>query len=387
MRASLAFAAVLFMAGESLAAPAQLTIHNPLAMARSAASVEISAKLLPRGMRGAWVAFANGQIAPLQLTKNGHAAIAVLDLPATAEIAMQLRPRVASDPVPARIAHATIPIKVGDAYRQVPSIIVPKTHVIHDPLFPIEGAGWESDRVGYRVYLDSRNAIDAFGKKLPAPVLQSIGYQGAASYHDEGDWGMDIWHVGDSLGAGGFGVLRNGMATQLGDPTHIVATVEASGPVLATLRVQDTGWTMDGRVQSLTARYSIAAGSRLSLNTGVAGPGVPLVAGFGKYPNTDFFASQKEDWGYIASWGRQSENGKDDVGVALFYPVSDIARTGDDGRSYYIVFKNPAKARYAFAAAWAREGGGIRDEDGFRAYVECTASELRNPVFVTASHQ
>ena len=40
---------------------------------------------------------------------------------------------------------------------------------------------------------------------------------------------MDIWRVGDSLGAGTPGILRNGMATQLGDMKAMKATVTANG--------------------------------------------------------------------------------------------------------------------------------------------------------------
>lgn len=337
---------------------------------------------MPRGMTGEWVAVAAGQVASLQhVTKGG---LTALDLPARPLIAMVLRPRHGDDPPPLRLARASIPIKHGDAYREVPRFVVPASHVIHDPLFPIEGAGWESDRVAYRIYLDRRSANDIFGKKLPAPILNWIG-QGGPSYHDENDWGMDIWHVGDSLGGGGLGVLRGTTAEQLGDMKRMTAAVVASGPVLADLRVTKQGWVWNGRPRSLVADFTVSAGSRLSLNFASASPGTLLVAGFGKYPNTVFIESRNGAWGYLASWGRQSENGKDDVGVALFYPVAEVARTGDDGRSYYVLFKNPAKARYAFAGAWAREGGGLPDEASFRAYVEETAAELAAPVFVTAA--
>jgi hypothetical protein len=230
--------------------------------------------------------------------------------------------------------------------------------------------------------------VDAFGKKLPAPVLHLIG-QGrgpySGSYHDESDWGMDIWHVGDSLGAGSLGVLRDGMATQIGNPRRIVAAVEASGPVLATVRVEDDAWGAGRRKANLVAHYSIASGSRLTMVSASASRGVPLVAGFGKYPNTVLIRSQAASgWGYIATWGRQSENGKDVVGMALFYPLAEISTATDDGRSYYVRFKNPAKVRYAFAVAWVKEGGGITDEAGFRAYLDQTAAELSHPATVTA---
>jgi rhamnogalacturonyl hydrolase YesR len=357
----------------------RLTLHNPLAAPRSAARIDIPAQLLPNPCND-YVAILGSEIAPLQRTASG--AMTVLDLPAQATLKLALRPRFGFNPPPSRFARATIPVKSGTGYREVESFTVPPTHTIHDPLLPIEGAGWESDRVAFRLYLDKRNVTDIYGKKLPDPVLHWIG-QGGPSYHEENDWGMDVWPVGESLGAGGLGVLKNGMATQIGPMQSMTATVSASGPLLADLHVTCANFTLNNAPRTLTADYSIAAGSRLSRITASA-PNTPLVAGFGKFPNTVFFASHPaKGWGYLASWGRQSENGKDDVGVALFYPVAEIARSGDDGRSYYIVFKNPAKARYAFAAAWTREGNGLPTEAAFRTFVTRTAQELSNPLTVT----
>jgi rhamnogalacturonyl hydrolase YesR len=355
----------------------RLTLHNPLALARTAARIGIPSNLLPKNHDG-YVAVLGGEIVPLQRTATG--AVTVLDLPAQATLKLVLRPRFGFDPPPSRFARATIPVKTGSGYREVPSFTVPPSHEIHDPLLPIEGAGWESDRVAYRLYLDKRYVTDIFGKKLPDPVLHRIG-QGGPSYHEENAWGMDVWSVGDSLGAGGLGVLKNGMATQIGPMESITASVAASGPMLADMHVICIGFGLNNQSSTLFADYSIAAGSRLSVIAASAS-GMRLVAGFGKFPHTEFIASAPaKGWGYLASWGRQSENGKDDVGVALFYPVAGIARTGDDGRSRYILFKN--RARYAFAAAWSREGNGLPAEAAFRAYLSRTAAELSNPITVT----
>jgi rhamnogalacturonyl hydrolase YesR len=356
-----------------------LTLHNPLGQARSAARLDIPASLLPENHTD-HVAVLGNEIAPLQHSASG--ATTVLDLPAQATLKLILRPRFGFDPPAQRFARATIPVKTGNGYREVPSFTVPPAHTIHDTLLPIEGAGWESDRVAYRLYLDQRYVTDIYGKKLPEPVLHWIG-QGGPSYHEENAWGMDVWSVGDSLGAGGLGVLKNGMATQIGPMQSMTASVVASGPLLAQLHVTCTNFTLNNQPRTLTADYSIAAGSRLSVNTASA-PDTPLVAGFGKFPHTEFIASAPaKGWGYLASWGRQSENGKDDVGVALFYPVAEIARIGDDVRTHYILFKNPARARYAFAAAWTREGHGLPTEAAFRVFLSRTAQELSNPVFAT----
>ena len=60
-----------------------------------------------------------------------------------------------------------------------------------------------------------------------------------------------------------------------------------------------------------------------------------------------------------------------------------VSRTGEGDGSCYIVFRNPAKVRYSFVGAWAREGHGLPDELSFRAWLMRTAEELSSPVTVT----
>ncbi len=357
-----------------------LTLHNPKALSRIAARVEIPASLLPKDANE-WVAVLGGQIEPLQRLSTGG--ITVLDIPATAKLRLVLRPRFGFDLPPRRYAAAAIPVKEGEGYRDAATYDVPPSHTIHDVLLPFEGAGLESDRIAYRVYLDKRFVVDIYGKKQPGPVLNLLGRNGQ-SYHDEADWGMDVWKVGDTLGAGGLGVLRDGKAVQVGDMKAMKASVLANGPELSSVQVRCEDFAVAGQRESLAADFTMAAGSRVFTGSASA-PNVPLVAGLGKWPDTEIIASPKTSrgWAYIATWGRQSENGKDVVGAALFYPVQEIARSGDDGQNLYVVFKNPAKARYAFAGAWAREGGGLADETSFRVFLEKTAAELSHPVFVT----
>jgi hypothetical protein len=83
----------------------------------------------------------------------------------------------------------------------------------------------------------------------------------------------------------------------------------------------------------------------------------------------------------VATWGeRQSEN-HDGLGLALFYPPAEAA-AGDDGRSLYVRFKTPQRVRYAFAAAWAKEGGGLKTQGEFEAWLVRTAAELATPIRV-----
>ena len=270
-------------------------------------------------------------------------------------------------------ASATLNVRQDDgSYRLVERFAVPESHVIHDGLIAFEGPGWESDRVGYRLYLDARNAIDIFGKKRPEPVLGRIGI-GRDDYHAMADWGMDIFKAGATVGVGGLGTLRNGRAVQLG-PSRITASVEESGPDRAAVRVVNDGWQGEAGPARLDTRYEIAAGSRVTRVT--ASATAPVIAGLTLHPGMTIIASGGAgEWRYVATYGRQSLAG-DDLGIALFYPAAETGELVNDGGTLFVRFSDPARVRYAFAAAWSQEPGGPADETSFRLWLDETAGKL-----------
>ncbi|MEJ2307675.1 MAG: DUF4861 family protein, partial [candidate division WOR-3 bacterium] len=94
---------------------------------------------------------------------------------------------------------------VGGTFKDTNSLKTPPGHTDHSEFIRFEGPGWESDKVGYRLYLDWRNGTDIFGKKVDDMVLQDVGQDGFESYHEMSPWGMDILKVGDALGIGAVG--------------------------------------------------------------------------------------------------------------------------------------------------------------------------------------
>jgi len=69
-------------------------------------------------------------------------------------------------------------------FKNVESLQVPEEHTDHTWFIRYEGPGWENSQIGYRLYLDWRNAIDIFGKKVDTLVLPFIGQKGFDSYHE-----------------------------------------------------------------------------------------------------------------------------------------------------------------------------------------------------------
>src|SRR5688572_7700978 len=136
---------------------------------------------------------------------------------------------------------------VGGTFTNVQAFTPPPEHTDHSNLIRYEGPGIESDKVGYRIYLDERNGFDIFGKKVPEPVLQKVGLDGFESYHHPAPWGMDILKVGASLGTGGFG-FWNGKAVDLVSRVDgwDAAILEPAG-IYSAFRIKYKAWQVGGR--------------------------------------------------------------------------------------------------------------------------------------------
>jgi hypothetical protein len=377
-----------------------VTVTNPLNIVQSDAVVDVP---MP-GASGDWSVKLGDAIAPAQaISEDGQSFVRfVMPLGAgeTAQIALDNK---AAPPSPPRVM-ATLKVQVGGTLHKDPiggdaikgghfedrqSFTPPPDHFIHDGLIAFEGIGWESDRAGYRLYLDKRNVTDLFGKFGPDPVFPYIG-RGFDDYQYPRGWGGDIYKVGDALGVGGLGFLRNGKATQTG-PNVITGKVLATGPVTA--RVEVDADKIDGGAGYLHATYAITAGSALTeVRAEATNMDAPLLTGLTVHPGDDRIRSAPEDgsaWAYIGVWGPQ-EHGPDAIGTAVFYRADAVTSAAvDDGQTLYLQFRQP-QAHYYFAGRWVQENkdiagytGAVKDEAGFKAWLEATRQKLNHPITVT----
>ncbi len=270
-------------------------------------------------------------------------------------------------------------VDIGDLSQNgqsVARIQTPPDYKQGDKLVAYEGPGWESDKVGYRLYLDGRNAIDIFGKKTSDMVLHTVGR--GDDYHSMAPWGMDILKVGQSLGAGGWGRFENGEARQIGTAKQYVAEVISDTGALAHVQVTHADSEYCGG--DVIANYVIKSGSRLtriSLDTDCA---APLAAGLVIHPDTMAFQSPENTsgWQYIARYGSQSLV-PDNLGLALFYRASDVSAAGQDSDDHYIAFNTGQRPDYYTAALWAQEPGGITTGAEFERWLKDTQAKLNSP--------
>lgn len=379
----------------TMASPASahtVRVTNPLAVARTDSLVDVPTSRHAK----AWSVKIGDQVFPAQYL-NGKVRF-VMSLAAHQTLSVKLIPQAA--PQSPRRVLVTLNIQdggklEGDAsnggaikggtFHLRDHFTVPKDHFIHDGLIGFEGIGWESDRVAYRLYLDQRNVPDMFGKYATGMIFPDVGH-GFDDYQYPRVWGGDIYKVGNALGMGGIGLLRDGKATQLG-PSTVTGRVVSNGPVTAIAGVDADA--LGGGTASIHATYALSAGDAVTHVDLVAkGVDLPLVAGLTVHPGDTVIPSPANTgvWNYIAVWGQQ-EHDKDEVGTALFYRSASLAgEAANDGQTVYVRFASRMQAHYAFAGRWVYENKdvpgnhAITDIAAFKAWLDAEVQELDHPV-------
>jgi hypothetical protein len=278
----------------------------------------------------------------------------------------------------------------GDKFVNVLKLKVPSIHTDHDALFRYEGPGWESEKVGYRFYLDWRNATDIFGKKVSKLLLDNVGVHDTVaqddSYHSMLDWGMDIFKVGNSLGIGSIGMWYDNKVFMVSKTDSVYCEVPENGPIVSTVKTTYYGWLVGDIKYNLISKLSIAAGSRLTkCNLEISGNPENVVTGLAKYEGTDFIRNNGNgEWAYISLYGNQTLVGPDDkLGIAVFYRRNELIKLLEDDLSYVLKLKpENGNVEYYFCAAWDQEPDGIKNRNEFIQYLDNTLEQLNNPLII-----
>jgi len=277
----------------------------------------------------------------------------------------------------------------------------------------IEGLGWESERVAFRTYFDTRNAIDIYGKRRP--TMQLAMYASADyAYHDESPEGRDIFKVGDSIGIGGVAAMVDGKLIKVADVKERKWRILSSGPVRSIAELEYDGWNAAGKIIHLRSRITQWAGERGFEHAVSADSGnnFAFVTGLPVKPGIFPVNSEKDSpvtW--IATWGEQvvapgatatEKIPGQNLGLAVL-TTAQGAEPRDDAKNHLVVFhlKDGSAAWYAMAA-WDQEGSnrktgywnqmenkehpslvlpsdGVRNRDQFLSAVKAQAGRMELP--------
>jgi hypothetical protein len=244
----------------------------------------------------------------------------------------------------------------------------------------------ESEVIGYRSYGGFFLDIQARWEGRPGLNNSLVGYFGSGR---KSEAGMDVIHLGDTLGLGGL-YLRAGSdvyrpPVNMPDYAHRPAPVEApnyrviaDGPVRALVEARMDRWTIGEDAVRIEALWSIAAGATHAETQFRVTPlrlsrAYEVGAGVRQLPRM----TTRHAPGRIALAGVQTEK-IGPLGMALYYDTADAAPAAPvmskEGPNDAIAFREKldggraVAGRFWVAAAWS--GSGIRDLLGRLVEVE-----------------
>ncbi len=263
----------------------------------------------------------------------------------------------------------------GGIFKPVKSLVADEKHTDHSFDIQFEGPGWESDKIGYRIYMDWRNAIDIFGKKTEALVLQNVGLDGFDSYHEMQDWGVDILKVGDALGIGTLAFWDGEKAVRVEKTDKISASVE-NGKNSSKVVIDYDNWEINNTKTDVHTTLEIKEGSYLTKYSIELSDALPnLATGIINLPETEteVLKDIKPGWSCFITFGKQSLE-EDMLGMCIFFKTEQLIKQTKDKFSHVIVLKpENNKLTYYFGAAWQQDKSGVKTMEDFKALLKTQA--------------
>lgn len=273
--------------------------------------------------------------------------------------------------------------------------------------YQTDGPSWENDKVGFRHYLDGRNAKDVFGKLIPGMSPENVGISATGAvednYHVMEKWGRDILAVGNSIGIGGLALLDDKkflrLGTIVGDSINNVEqttfNILAEGPVKSVINFRYNNWHPNGSDYTLKETGSIWPGMYAYHNsvelTGLKG-NENLLIGMVNINAVKPPVEIKTDknWVILVSHERHTYNKEWWLGLALVLPAdaylgfTNAPDTGKLTKSWLAKLKvvDNKPANYFVVAGWELSDKGFADPVYFKNYVVNLVEQLSAEVSV-----
>ncbi|MDQ6530327.1 DUF4861 family protein [Flavobacterium sp. LHD-85] len=262
--------------------------------------------------------------------------------------------------------------KGGTVFKNVDRLKLAPEHTDHSFDIRYEGPGWENNRIGYRLYLDWRNAIDIFGKKTSENILPKVGQDGFDSYHEMSDWGADILKAGKGIGIGSIDRYLNNEKLHFREVDSTIATV-ANKTNESVVKVNYYGWKTASDKIDFTSELTIKPDQLYTQHAIKASQAIKgICTGIVKQKTAELLKkeSKNKKWAYLATYGEQSLV-PDKLGMAIFYEISTIENVADTDLDYLLVFKPTTKAvTFYLLGAWEQEVNGIKTKEEFAQYLD-----------------
>ena len=250
---------------------------------------------------------------------------------------------------------------------------------------------WENDRIAFRMYgtalenfpKEMAYGVDVWVKKTDRLILNERYKQG--EYHiDHGD-GLDYYHVGLTLGAGGIAPYLHD--TIWHSKNYRKWEVLDNGPLRTSFRLDYDEWNAAGQKVNVVKTISLDAGSQLSKvevsYSFEATKALPVVIGIikRKETGTEWF---DENNGIMGYWEpADSSFGTTGVGCVFTQPVQQMMMSKE-----HLLTITSAKQNEAFVyyngAAWDKAGLITSSKNWFN-YLDTFKQRINQPLKISIS--
>jgi hypothetical protein len=269
----------------------------------------------------------------------------------------------------------------------------------------IDDFAWENDRVAFRTYGPTAQAItesgkpggtlssgiDCWLKRVEYPIIDKWYKQDleeGLSYHQDHGEGLDNYHVGPSRGTGGIGIWQNGQLSI--SKNYQSWKIIANGPVRTIFELDYGTWDADGIPVKEIKRISIDLGSNLFKNT-------LLLGNHNELPNVTLGVSLHDKKGDVLAkkqegWFRYLEpHFETELATAIVVDPSIIMEFIDyrvetvDLSNLLVVCKPAAEVSYYAGFTWSKSEQ-FELPGGFDQYLADFALRISSPLVVDIYH-
>lgn len=266
----------------------------------------------------------------------------------------------------------------------VPYSSNPYNQILH------HGPSFESELVAYRIYFDSRQTIDPYGKfNKGLEIAQSHFYPNDEQL--KRGFGDDVLMVGNSCGVGALRFWDGEKATFIEPYESLTETVRSFGPVRTVVDVFISGWRHQGWESNVFIRYILYSGHRDCeiqvtqsdpLNKEYLCTGVENIKGS---------ASFSDHAGLVACWGTDwpvtdtVKYKKETVGLATCVPEDMVIKEASDGLNYLFVLDGKGKTTFTYHTMFtsSKETFGYKTKEAWYNFAKAWKKRLHSPCKIT----
>ncbi len=250
------------------------------------------------------------------------------------------------------------------------------------------GAMWESEYMGFRIYMDHRQSIDLYGKQHLQLELDTTNFYSNREFIKAG-YGEDVLWVGQSVGAGSFRGLREGKPVYVDSVSARGQRVLEAGPERSVVEVWDKDWQINGKTLQMHQAYTMMSGRRdVQVDIYLEGASDSDVFATGAQKlelDNEGLVLQQE--GLVGSWGRNvPEKGAPDliegVGIGVYAEPQYVTCVFEDDLNY-LIHLHPIEGHiryYLTACADMQLEGGYHNARDWFEYLKSWREELQHPL-------